>query len=144
MVDVASTLWTIAMICLNAYFLNYVYELEKDKCTCSLTWRRKCIEVTLATFIVLGAANLVGWGISTVPWMSVVMLGVTVLYVVLTRQYLNDVGHHHCACAEKPAYKVLNVVNIINIVALLIVFAIFLYRLFSMAASSGGKGRGRK
>jgi FtsH-binding integral membrane protein len=131
MVDVVATIWAIAMICLNAYFLNYVYELEKGKCECSLTWRRKFIEATLVVFLVLGAANLIGWSVAFVPLLSVLMLVVSVVYVVITRQYINDISHTHCKCAETTAYKVLNVVNIINIVILVLAFAVVLYRLFA-------------
>lgn len=115
-----SIAWSIAMIALNAFFLNYAYQLGHHGCTCAQTWRRKYIEFTLVLFILVGAASLVGWR-SHVPWVGMLLLAVTIAYVVVTRLFIEDVQDKKCECAQTIAFDALNIVNIINMVSLGIV-----------------------
>ena len=126
--SIITTIIAVAMLVLNSIFLYYTYELQQKGCTCALTWQRKFMEVTLFLFIIINVLNIVGWNYTS-PWIKLFMVLVTVAYVVVTRQFIQDVKNKQCTCADTRAYDVLNVVNYIQI-ALLVISLVLL--VFSM------------
>ena len=112
---VLALLLNVGMIVLNAYFLFYIYQIEKEGCKCSLGWRRTFIEVSLGLFVLMGILGLaVDWG-EHFAWLSALYNGLIIAYIVVTRDYINEIRSHHCQCAQKKAFEVLNVVNIIGL-----------------------------
>ncbi|GAX85682.1 hypothetical protein CEUSTIGMA_g13096.t1 [Chlamydomonas eustigma] len=101
---------SVVMLILNAWFLYYVYELEKRGCKCALGWRRTFIEVYLALFflsIVVGFFLSVDGG----KWMALAMSILLLVYVVVTRQFIDQMRQTHCTCAETDAFNWLNIIN---------------------------------
>lgn len=116
------------MVLLNSYFLWFLSHLSGKNCECSHSWRRKFLEYSLALFISLVILSLVGitaegMGGILGAVLSLILLGVDLAYIIITRQYIDELSNTRCTCAtHKTAYEALNLWNILQI--LLLVFCV--------------------
>ena len=133
-----AVLVNVAFILLNAWFLMYVYELEKRGCKCAIGWRRSFMELMMAVYVVMGVVTCFG---PVAPVVSLLLAPLSLIYVIVTRQFINQMDSTACTCAETEAFKVLNVINWIQIGFLVLVFVLVALTLVASLTAGGGGGR---
>lgn len=117
---------SIGFFALNVWFLTYVYELEKKGCKCALGWRRQFMEFTLGLIIILTIVGLfINWPAHFV-WLALAYQALIIVYIFVTRGFINEMNDSKCVCARTEAFKWLNIVNIVQLVYLALIFAIIL------------------
>lgn len=140
---------SIGFFALNVWFLTYVYELEKKGCKCAMGWRRQFMEFTLALIVLLTIVGLfINWP-ANFMWLALAYQALIIVYIFVTRGFINDMNESRCDCAHTDAFKWLNVVNIIQLVYLAIIFTILLmsvvfYAFNIPSAMPANKGRSKK
>ena len=134
-------------IALNAWFLYYVEELKKQGCQCAMGWRRTFVQASLMVFLVFGVLGLfMNWS-RHFPWLVFLLNLISLAYIVVTREFIEQVKASHCTCAETDAFDVLNWLNmfqIIMLVAVVIMFIIALITVASIKRKGGKAGKARR
>lgn len=105
----------VGIVILNSYFLYYVYQIDADGCDCALGWRRSFIEASLVLFVVMGIVGIVVDWEDHFVWLSAIYQGLIIAYIIVTREFINEMRSHACRCAQTRAFEVLNVVSIIGL-----------------------------
>jgi diacylglycerol kinase len=113
----------IIMLLLNAWFLYYIYELKRRGCNCAIGWRRNFIELYLVLFFLAIVLALV-LPTEQAKWVSLTMSILLFVYVVVTRQFIDQMDQTNCTCAQTDAFSWLNVINWIMIVVIIFSFVV--------------------
>ena len=110
------------VIALNSWFIYYMHELKKNGCKCALSWRRTFIEACLVIQIALSVTSLfVNFGATKYHlYVLVAINAINLAYVIVARQFIHNVKHGDCKCADAKALTVLNWYNWFQIVSLIV------------------------
>jgi len=136
---------TLAYLVLNGWFLYYVDRLEHIGCKCAMGWRRQVIETSLALFLLLGVAGLfINWQ-SHFPFLALIMSAITIMYIVVTRDFIRHVRSSDCECAETTAFETLNIWNWIQIACVaFVLFMLITSVVFMVVSRRGVRTTGRR
>jgi hypothetical protein len=134
---------SLAVVVLNAWFLYYVDELKRRGCQCALGWRRTFMQASLMVFILMGILGFVMDWKKHFLWLAALFNLITIAYVIVTREFINDIKGSSCKCAETDAFEVLGIVNIIQIFFLVLAVVALLGMLFFWSTVGRGVSKAR-
>ena len=120
LVVLLSILLLILIIWLHVYFLWYIDQLKSIGCECAFGWKRTFIEIALIVIIASQTWSLFSAQIPRGVRMFVGLM--TLIYIIVTRMFINQVKHDACDCAMASPFYWMNLYNWIQIAFLIIVF----------------------
>lgn len=97
---------------INIIILNYVLNLEKDKCSCSKDWKREIVKYTSGILIVLSVVTILLTFVNTKPNLLMILfflayMVVGLIHLVITCVYYIDLNQvESCNCSsnwKRPA-----------------------------------------
>ena len=97
---------------INIIILNYVLNLETDKCSCSNDWKRETVKYTSGILIVLSVVTILLTFVNTKPNLLMILfflayMAIGLIHLVITCVYYIDLNHvESCNCSsnwKRPA-----------------------------------------
>lgn len=123
-------LLALAMFALNIWFLVYIDRLKRTGCQCAEGWRRTFMEFMLYVLILLFVVSFFvpNWAMA-LPIVFAVYVVLIIFYIVVTRQFIEQIVASNCKCADTDALWWLSLINNIQVVGLFLVVLAFLMAL---------------